>query len=195
MQNTYVRTAVALILGAVATFFWGFLYWTVNPLPYQSWKQVQEEKAARESLKKHFPESGVYSVPNLRDDQEELGKLHEEGPVAFVYMRYPEGGPMLDSKILMFGLLLNLVAVAALAFVFRLAARARPLFETVRLGAAIGVFAAILINFGDAVWWGITGEFALHKAIYTVTFCIIASLVLGLFNRNLSIETAPTDGE
>lgn len=189
MKNPYVRTAVALIAAAAATFVWGFVYWTVNPLPYQGWSKAKDEVAARKALKEHFPENGTYFVPHLRDDQEELTKAHEEGPVAFVHMVAVDGKGVMEPKILVYGFLLNLAAVAVLAFVFRLAARARPLFETVRLGAAIGVFGAVLINFGDAVWWGLASDFALHKGLYGVGFCIIASLILGLFNRNLSIET------
>lgn len=190
MFTNWKRSAVAIVAASVATFFWGFLYWGVNPLPYQSWLQPKDEPAAREALKRHFPENGTYTVPHMEHEQEELARLYEEGPVVFVHMAAVDGRPVMDPTIMIGGFLLNLVCVLMLAFVFRLAARERSLFETVRFGAAVGVFAALLVDFGDVIWWGVGAEWSLHKALYHITFCIVAALVLGLIDRRPTAEAA-----
>ena len=57
---------IGIVLAAVAIFFWGFLYWGLNPLPSGSWKQTNDDVAAGKALLEHFPESGSKSVRNAR---------------------------------------------------------------------------------------------------------------------------------
>ena len=44
-----------------------------------------------------------------------------------------------------------------------------------------GLASAVMIHFGDAVWWSISWEWKLHQALYDACVWVIAGLVLAKF--------------
>ena len=176
------QTALGVILAALAIFFWGFLYWGLNPLPSSSWKQTQDDVAAGQALLEHFPEPGTYYLPGVYNDEETWMKLHAAGPVAFVHMTSPEGRPAQDWGVMIRGFVLYLVVVALIALVLQKATPALPSYgDRVKFTALVGLAAAVLIDFGDVVWWYIPWEWKIHQAVYDATTWIIAGLVLAKF--------------
>lgn len=181
---TLLRFLAAVVAAAVATFFFGFLYWGVNPAPYRSLMEVTDEPVAREALKRHFPDNGTYVVPGLTQDQETLEKLHEEGPVAFVHMMAVNGRPMMGPAMMVQGFLLNVIVAGLLGILLLLGTRPDTSYlERVRFAGLFGCTAAILIDFGDVVWWGESASWKLHMAIYHIGFAVVAGLVLAAFMR------------
>src|SRR5436309_1824864 len=62
-RGTMGRIILGVVLASVAMFFWGFLYWGINPLPYQTWKKAPNDEAVQSALMATLPESGIYHVP------------------------------------------------------------------------------------------------------------------------------------
>ncbi len=173
---------IGIVLAAVAIFFWGFLYWGMNPLPSSSWKQTKDDVAAGKALLEHFPESGTYYLPGRYNDEETWMKLHAAGPVAFIHLTAREGRPLHDWGIMIRGFLLYLVVVTLIALLLQKVSPALPSYaDRVKFAALVGLAAAVMIDFGDVVWWYIPWEWKIHQAVYTVTTWTIAGLVLAKF--------------
>ena len=81
-------------LASLALFFFGFLFWDLNPLPYQSWIKPTDESGAMEALRNHFPERGTYFCPSFDADPKVTDEKFRKGPLAFFYAgaaRSPDG--------------------------------------------------------------------------------------------------------
>jgi hypothetical protein len=129
------RTMLGIVLAAVAEFIWWFLFWSLNPLPYASWKQSTGEEAAQAALREHFPEDGTYFIPSPTHPDTE--RLHLKGPIAFLNIR--SGGPMMDNNVLIYGLLQNLVVAAVLLTLLRIVpSAASGLANQVKFSALFG---------------------------------------------------------
>ena len=173
------RAILGIVLAAVAVFFWGFLFWGLNPLPYASWKQSTGDEAAQAALREHFPEDGTYFIPS--PSHPDVERLHLKGPVAFLNIK--SGGPMMDSGSMIGGLLQNVVvAIALLALLKLVPSAVADLAGQVKYAALIGLVAALLIDLGDIVWWFEDVTWKLHMAFYHVTSFIIFTVVLCRFS-------------
>ncbi len=171
---------IGIVLAAMAIFFWGFLYWGLNPLPASSWKQTKDDVAAGKALLEHFPESGTYYLPGTYNDEETWEKLHAAGPVAFIHLTAREGRPAHDGGIMIRGFGLYLAVVSLIALILQRVALP-SYWDRVKFTALVGLAAAVMIDIGDVVWWYIPWEWKIHQAVYTVTTWTIAGLVLAKF--------------
>ncbi|MCG8592177.1 MAG: hypothetical protein MJE66_23030 [Proteobacteria bacterium] len=172
------RMALGILLAALAGYFWGFVYWGANPLPYTAWRQAADDVAAGEALRLHFPEAGTYYVPAL--DRERTPELFEAGPVAVVHMLSIEGRPQADPGIMIRGFALVLVSCGLLAGILRHAAL--PTYrQRAQLALWIGVAAAVVVDLGGAVWWQLSWEWQLYQAFYDATAFAVPGLVLAHF--------------
>ncbi len=167
------RTIVGSVVAGLALFIWGFLYWGLNPLPYAAWGQPTDDAALGESLKRFLPESGTYYVPGPHLDDDEAARLHEAGPVAFIFFTR-EGADMMDPGVMALGL------VHGMAFAFLLALalnKAAPVLGSYAQGVGfcllLGVVAGFFIHFGDAVWWRMAWDWKFHTFLYTVTAFVV----------------------
>ena len=177
------RTILGIILATVACYFFGFLYWGLNPLPYTSWKQTPNDEAAGQALLEHFPQNGTYYVPGMRHDEATLTRLHEAGPLAFVHITR-EGKPLMQSDVMAKGFLLTLVTTVLIAVLMKFAAPALPsLGAVLKFTALAGLTATVMIDFGDSVWWHISWAWKFHMAVYHIISWVITGLVLAKFTR------------
>ena len=188
------RLVLGVVLAALAMFFWGFLYWGLNPIPYTSWKKSTDDVAAGEALRRYFPESGTYYIPDVRQDSATVARLYEQGPVGFVHLTSREGRPQQDAMMMVRGLLLYLVTAFVLALLMRMALPALPTYgRRVAFAALGGLAAALLIDIGDSVWWYIPIGWKLHQALYDATVWLVGGLVLAAFLRPNGVPgVAPT---
>jgi hypothetical protein len=175
------RTILGIVLAAVAVFFWGYLFWGLNPLPYTSWKQSTGDEAAQAALREHFPEDGTYFIPSPMNP--EVERLHLKGPVAFLNIK--SGGPMMDSSAMIGGLLQNLLVATVLLALLKLVPSAiSELGSQIKYAALFGLVAALLIDLGDVVWWFEDVAWKLHMAFYHITSFVIFTVVLCRFSMD-----------
>ncbi len=134
------------------------------------------------ALAEHFPERGTYFVPNGYDDRDEAGEHFAKGPVAFVHMLAPEGGPMMDPTIMGGGFALNLIVIILVAVVLHTPSVAASTYlQKLGLVTLIGITSSILIDGGDAIWWQVPWQWKLYQACYNTSVWIIAGAILALF--------------
>ncbi|GAB4151171.1 MAG: hypothetical protein Tsb009_26450 [Planctomycetaceae bacterium] len=176
------KFVLGVIFATIAMYLWGFLYWGINSVPYEAWKKTPDDAAAGEALLKHFPEDGTYHIPGPHHEEKVRNQLYEQGPVAMVHITSREGRPAMDPSIMVQGFLLNLLVVFLLALLLKQVSGAIPsYFSRIRFFAFLGVIAALFVDGGDAVWWGISWEWKIFVAIYDASAIVIAGLVLSNF--------------
>ena len=172
------RTILGIVLATIACYFFGFLYWGLNPLPYSAWKQTADDTAAGQALLEHFPESGTYYIPGMHNDEATLSRLHEAGPLAFVHITR-EGKPVMQPDVMASGFLLTFATTVLIALLLKFADPVLPSYASVvKFTALAGLAATVMIDFGDSVWWHISWAWKLHMAAYHITSWIITGLVI-----------------
>ena len=80
------------------------------------------------------------------------------------------------------GFVLVLVSVGLLSLLLRQAAPALGSYGA-RVGFVVlaGLVAAVFLDIGDTVWWFLSVEWQLYRALYTVSAALVAGLVLAAF--------------
>ena len=167
-------------LGAVVTglvlFIFGFLFWAINPLPYQAWNEVDDVAAAQQAAAKIFPEDGMYFLPGRGNDPEAM-KLLETGPSVFLTIDHsPSAGA--DPAALGMGLLHNVFSAILLVFVL---GRVAGLVPRISRAMIIGVVAAVVINGSEIIWWQQPFSWVVHQMIYYVIYFGLGAAVLHYF--------------
>jgi len=177
------RKLLGIVLGAVAVYLWGFLFWGASNFAYSAWKTpTSTDEAIQTDLLKHFPETGTYYVPGKYHDPAELDALMQAGPTAFVHVNAREGRPMMMTSIMVSGFILCLVVAAlitAILSLFPLAAYG----DRVKLAALVGLTAVVAIHIGDAVWWLTPLDWKLTQSFYDLVQFGILGLVLARFTQ------------
>lgn len=177
------QTAIGVLIATIVFYMWGFVYWGASPIPYQTWNQAPDDRAAGAALLEHFPESGVYYMPGNDHPTEERNQLFEQGPTGFVIIDR-DGRPAFDTNIMIGGLVLNAIVVTLLAMLLHLTLAAAPLYgQRLRIIIYAGAAAVVLINFGNIVWWAIPAGWVLANAFYNFTGVVIAGAILARFIR------------
>jgi hypothetical protein len=98
-----------------------------------------------------------------------------------VHMLRVKGRTQWDTlQIMTGGFLLNLVVIALLAATLSLVARP-TYWQRVQLCGVIGLTAALLIDYGQVMWWQISRPWALYNGAYHFTFVLLAGVILGAF--------------
>jgi hypothetical protein len=175
------KQLIGVVLGTVAIFLWGFVYWGLMSAPYAPLKATNGDDAARQALLEHFPATGMYLIPGAYNSPEDSARMFAEGPIALVnFVR--EGRPMEDPVMMGQGFAVNLVVVLLLSLVMKKALPALPSYsERVMFAALIGLTAVVMINLGDAVWWRYPWAWKMSQSLYGLVSFTIAGAILGKF--------------
>lgn len=176
------RTILGIVLATLVLYFWGFLYWGLNPLPYQSLRRSTDTAAAGEALKKFFPENGAYLFPGRITDEAEAERMYSAGPVGILQMTSVDGRPAFDPRIMLNGFVVNTIAVCLIAALLRTVSGALPTYGSrVKFAALAGLTCALLTDIGEVAWWDVSLAWNLHKAVYTLSAWVVTALVLAKF--------------
>ena len=117
----------------------------------------------------------------MYNDEETLSRLSEAGPVGFVHISL-EGRPVMQPDTMIQGFLLILVTVVIAALILQLVVL--PTYgQRLKLAVLVGLAGAVMIDFGQSVWWHISWAWKLHGAIYDFTVWVVIGLVLAKFIR------------
>ena len=176
------RTLTGILIATVALFAWGAAFW-MNPLAMRAFEHVVDNDAAGQALLDHFPATGTYYVPSEMENQEAWSALHERGPLAMVHIR-TAGAPVMAPGMFVRGFLHELVVVALIALLLRMAAPALRTYGA-RVGFVLlaGAAAALFNHLSFLIWWYHPAPFHWVTGLYDVTGWLVAGLVLAAFVR------------
>jgi hypothetical protein len=178
------RTLLGIVLGAVALFFWGFVFWGLLPVPTSVFRTFTDEAGVAEALKSNAAEPGVYTVPDaalMGRDAAEYTSRHESGPVAMVFI-HPGGLSVMPPGMMAMGFLNMLAFVFLMALLLRMTA---PALETYSRRVAFvflaGLASVVYIDLGQPVWWRHTWDYWLANGFYHAVGAFIVGLILARF--------------
>jgi len=179
-----VKGLLGVVLGAVALFLWGFVFWGLLPTPTSIFRTFTDEAAVAEALKANATEPGVYTVPDaslMGRDAAEYTSRHESGPVAMVFL-HPGGLSVMPPSMMVTGFVNNLAFVFLMALLLGMAAPALGTYSRrVSFVFLAGLVSVVFIDLGQPVWWRHTWDYWLANGVYHAVGALIVGLILARF--------------
>jgi hypothetical protein len=176
-----VKPVIGVIAATILMFLWGFLFWTLSPLPDTAFMQTADDRLAGESLLAHFPVSGTYFIPGTYNDVETMNALMRSGPIAHVHIRR-EGAEPMSLLTMLLGLMHMLFSVILIALLLSMV---RPVLRSygtsVIFVAMAGLTAAFFANMGNPIWWHHDWSWSWLVFVYQVIDWLLTGLVLSAF--------------
>ena len=179
-----MKTAIGIIITAVALFLWGFVFW-VFVIPDSAMHEVADNAATQEMLAEHFSAEGVYFIPGGDPDDPAWAELHTKGPIAMVSVT--AGRPPQEASVFIKGIVIEVFIAALIAWMLALAAPSLPGYSQRVIFVCIAGLTATLLTHGrDMVCFGATADWVIPTAAYDFVGWLIAGLILAKFTRPVS---------
>ena len=173
-----MKRIVAILVAAIAVFFWGFLYWGATTAPYQAWNTAADDSAAQQALREHFPRNGFYGIPSVLHDAATIETLSQAGPTAFVIITAADGRPPMMASIMILGFLHEVIVATLLAALLSWVGAGMAFGGKVKLALLVGLISVVMTHFGDAVWWMFPWGWKIVQSIYEIVCFLIMGVIL-----------------
>lgn len=171
-----IRLLLASFVAALALFGFGAAFWTC-PIPYAYVEQASSDsETLGVELRKHLPNDGLYLVPGISNNRDEMTRLHRQGPIATIHYRKDGAEPMSPAT-LGAGFLHGWITTFLLGAMLRLAALPRY-GQRLLLVMLSGLAAAIYLRLGDGLYWFQPWPWLILVAAYDTVAFLVAGLVL-----------------
>jgi len=165
-------------LAGLALFMWGFIYYGISGIPYQT--LAPSAPAAAVALKAHFPTDGTYIIPS--PTSENMAELQAAGPVAMVHIRPHGAGSM--------GVMMGTGFVHGWVYCLMLGVLLQQICKKSRYGervwfvTQVGIAGAFLSRFGDSIWFWQAWSWQISNFAYAVIGAVIAGAILAKFTTS-----------
>ncbi len=170
---------LAPLLGALAMFFWGFIYYGLSGVPYKVLGTAGDVGPAVAAL---FPADGTYLLPDPRGTPEVMAEQMKRGQLVMVHVK-KSGVQEMDPGILAKGFALEFITCLLLAFILHLVA---PGFKTygcrLMFCVMFGVVATVFSNGGQVIWWQQQWGWHLMTMLHDIIAFLLAGAVLARFH-------------
>ncbi len=169
---------LSALLGGVAIFIWGFIFWVMLPSDQYAYKLSQNDRQLISFMEQR------YDIPSTH-----VSYLSEqETPiVATVFLQRSNG----YASMLWQGLIFMIIAAGCLAVAIRLIpVLPSSYFKRVMLISVIGIAATVLANLGDPIWFTQGWGWHLVQAAYDLSCWVVAALVLAAFIKPPHVSSA-----
>lgn len=176
-----MRFLIGVVLGAVAWFVWGFIFWSLLPYAQSVFQTIPNEAAVVQVLRANLPDSGPYLIPGGDAMDEAWAERHRQGPLG-VLMYHAAGAEPMDSAVMLQGFLHMLGSSLLLAIVLATAGR-RTYAGRFLLCFWIGLFVAIWAEMSNVIWFRFPLSYACLQQTFHVTSLLIVGAILALFVR------------
>ncbi|MGB5208967.1 MAG: hypothetical protein WBO47_06105 [Gammaproteobacteria bacterium] len=172
------RFILGTFLAALAMFTWGFVFYGISPVMSAVVQNVDDNAATQAMMREHFRESGTYFLPSPSLPPEQMGALHQAGPLALITIRQ-EGAPAMDPMLMGAGFAHQWVTCLLLALLLtKVTSSLGGYWGRVGFVALAGFTAAFFIDYGTTIWWYGDRSFALANLTHNTVAWIVAGLVL-----------------
>lgn len=175
-----MRFILGVVIGAIALFFWGFVFWVQLPYPASVIQTLPNQDAIVPALQDAISEDGAYFVPGYGQSEELMAKV-QAGPVATILFR--TGGAPEYSKTMINGFLHMLGCSFLLAIVVATAQRT-TYFGRLMLVFWVGLFAVLWIHMSPVIWFHVPIKYACLYMTYDLIAVIILGIILAFFIRS-----------
>lgn len=164
---------LAVVLGGVVLFMWGFFSWAVLPWHQMSANEFTDELAVAKVLKDNAPAAGIYFLPFAEED-------HREGETTAFVNVLPDGFDMDMGKLM--GKAIGGQMIAAL-LVLLLLRNTSGLAYLQRVGfvALVGLTIGFVSHFPYWNWFGFSDVYVLVTVVDSLIAWTLAGLVMAGF--------------
>jgi hypothetical protein len=185
-----LRVIIAVALAAVVQFAWGFAFHGPLGGLHATTSRAPDEAAVTQALGDTLPESGTYLLPlcpGCHASEEATKAFHARvaaGPL--VQIHYQKAGFSMAQMPVLMGMGFGHVVLTTLlaAFLLRMALPALTgYFSRVLFVFGLGVFAAVGMRLGDAIWFHHHWMFPLGQVAFAAVAWLLAGLVMGAIIR------------
>ena len=174
-----MRFILGVVIGAVALFFWGFVFWMLMPYSASVIHTLPNQDTLVPALQDAIAEDGAHFVPGYGQSEELMAKV-QAGPVATLLFR--KGGAPEYNKTMINGFLHTLGCSFLMAIVVATAGR-RTYFGRLMLVVWVGLFAVLWIHMSPVIWFHFPIEYACLYMTYDLIAVIILGIILAFFIR------------
>ncbi|WP_196221723.1 hypothetical protein [Sphingobium sp. CAP-1] len=185
-----VRTLIGGLLGGLALFFTGFIFWG-TPLSALALSRADDQASA--NLQAALAQAltpggtGVYIIPDPATAQGTI--LYGRGPVAQIF--YNSGGfPVMDGGALIGGLVLSLVVGVLIALALRLALT--DFASRARVTILFALAAVLWLHIGQAVFNHAPWAYILYLALSDFVGLVAAGLIAA---KLMDAQARPAPGD
>jgi hypothetical protein len=176
-----LRVLLGGVLGGIAIFMWGFVFWAVLPFAKDNLPELPNIAAVARSLDAAIPESGTYLFPS-REGASDMKERYAEGPVGMIVFR--KGGVDIEDPMIYLKGLVHFMACAAIAggIMSTVIGSLKTYGSRVLFVFRLGLFAGVAVNVAKAIWWHAPTDFlfldcAFHFVGWGVAGFAIAAVV------------------
>jgi len=174
-----VRLVIGSILGGIAQFFIGFIFWgtPLNRIAFKALGDVQSaDLQAALARNLTVTGTGTYSVPWTGSQQGTA--LFGQGPIATIHFN-TSGFPALDSASLIAGLILSIVTAFLIGMVLHgVAHRVTALAERMRIVVLFAAAAVLYLDLGQPVYNHFGWPYFIYSGLCDLIGLIVAGLVI-----------------
>ncbi len=177
------KPILGALLAAVATFFWGFIFWA-TPIGGLIMHELEssDSAAVQDAVGEHIDASGVYFVPQMTDENAE--ERHAAGPLVQLFV-HKDGAGMMNPVNMLLGLMVMFIT----ALIFSLFATSIPsahgsVGATAGFGVVVGLITAVWSNLGNPFWFYHPWDYSIGVAVYDIVSFTLIGVVCGFFLRD-----------
>jgi len=179
------REIISIIIGTILLFIWGAVSWMALPFHGSAMNNIPEGAIDTEELKKLMPESGVYHLPGMPEDNSEaaMKKVEDQleaGPriTMMVYKNAPT--KLFDPKDFIIGLIYNLFTVL-LAFFVISKLRNKDLKSIMMASLALALLVIVIADLSMVNWFMFPMDYTFANIIDRVVSFGLLGLLFGYY--------------
>ena len=164
------KIAVGAVLGGLAAFIWGAFFWMALPFGDMIITQPEDETSLLDRLRTSLPETGVYFLPDLREDPSDQDYPHrfQRGPVVQIFYRYP-GVPYQSLWMFAAGYVHLVVSAGLMGILLAWAGPRLPKYgDRLKFVILVGVMIAFYANLLNPIWFHHPLDYHLMVSIDTI---------------------------
>ncbi|MBI3611192.1 MAG: hypothetical protein HY204_10910 [Nitrospirae bacterium] len=186
------KPLLAVVLGGVVLFLWGFISWAVLPWHDMVANKFSDEAAVAQVLKANAPVQGIYYLPYAEED-------HKPGEVAAFVNVLPQGFDMNMGKLMGIGLTMQILS-AALVFGLLRQTQGLSYLGKLKFVAWVGLTIGFVSHGPYWNWFGFSTSYTIVTILDILIGGALASLVIARFaeeNRpdaSFGVRPAATGG-
>ena len=179
MNSILGRMVVASLLSAVVIFLFGFVYWTMVPMPEWGNLNIPEMKLDDFNDAVKSFDKGTYVTQQYTGEPPEIFQDRVESKPVIVMSIDPDGAPMPDMMGMAEGLLHGWLSAFVVCVMLTMAAPGLSTFGA-RFCFVItaGVFGSMWCQIGDSIWWHRSCGSTTWLMVYDIVAWSLAAVVL-----------------
>lgn len=177
-----LRVILAGVLGGVIAFVCGAVEHMVFKWQHRAFKNLPNEDALTEVLKKEVPDAGIYRIPDFppnmpKDEMEKALERYKKGPNGTLVIG-PTGEDVMGPKQLGLEALSNILVALIAAWILWNLAPGNDYLQRVTIVLAIGVAGWLSVSVSNGIWYRFPDAFVRDELLCALLEWGLAGLAM-----------------